>query len=242
MTLQQLKHLINTHSIISFDVYDTLIMRKVLHPYDVFKIIGETKAKKLNFDFFSERRRAEVELRDYTDPDLYDIYSQMQQNTGMNDQTLQMLLDSEIEFEKNISVPRQCIVDLFNEIKKQKRVYLISDMHLPYQTIKDILTHAGIVGYEELILSNVYRTCKKHDLYRKYLDIVGQEACLHIGDNYKTDFLKPTEYGIDTFWIPSAYEIFSRKNTEFVEPTSMPQRCILSEKIINEYQNPFDNI
>ena len=70
MKLCELNEQIEAHDVISFDIYDTLIMRKVFHPYDIFRIVGDEYASHISFDFFAERRRAEVELRTYTDPDV----------------------------------------------------------------------------------------------------------------------------------------------------------------------------
>ena len=240
MKLNQLMTLIEMHTAISFDVYDTLIMRKTLHPYDVFKLVGELYCSNLKFDFFIERRRAEIELRAYTDPNIYEIYSQMQSNIGFSDKIMQELLNTEIAIEIETAIPRQCVVDIFNKAVKDKRVFLISDMHLPSATIKNILHNFGIDGYEELILSNEQRTCKKKYLYEKYQERTYSESCLHIGDNYKTDYLRPRDFGIDTFWIPSAYDYFKSKNPDFIEPTSLDVRLKANERIIKEYQNPFE--
>ena len=47
-------------------------------------------------------------------------------------------------------------------------MFLISDMHLPIGTIKNNLDDFGITGYEDLLLSNEQRTCKKQALYKIY--------------------------------------------------------------------------
>lgn len=239
MMLNQLMDLKDKYTTISFDIYDTLILRKTFHPYDVFNMVEELYVPKLSFDFFQERRRAEVELRNYTDPNIYEIYSALQTNTGISSQTMQKLLNAEIETERKVTIPRQSVVDLYNEVKKSKRVFLISDMHLPIGTIKNTLDDFGITGYEDLLLSNEQRTCKKQALYKIYTDKFQHVNCLHIGDNYKTDYLRPRDFGIDTFWIPSAYEIFKSQNPHFIEPSSLDERLKLGEYISREYQNPF---
>ncbi len=239
MKLCELNEQIEAHDVISFDIYDTLIMRKVFHPYDIFRIVGDEYASHISFDFFAERRRAEVELRTYTDPDVYEIYAKMKDNTRASEETVQMLLRAEIVLEEKMTLPRRCVINIFNEAKKKKPVYLISDMHLPYGTIEGVLRRFCITGYRELFLSNVHKTCKKNALYRVYLDHISAGRCLHIGDNYKTDVVRPRDFGMDSYYIPSACDYFKSKNPDCIEPISMEERMKLNERVIREYQNPF---
>ena len=81
-----MKAQIRSHEIISFDIFDTLIMRKTFNPLDVFEIVG-SKARRLGLvfeDFFGLRRKAEME-NPIQEVNLYEIYDEFQRLTGITD-------------------------------------------------------------------------------------------------------------------------------------------------------------
>lgn len=64
LTDESIKKLIDESQVVSFDIFDTLLMRKVLYPIDVFKLV-EKKAKQKNLnikDFHKIRREAELSV------------------------------------------------------------------------------------------------------------------------------------------------------------------------------------
>ena len=67
-TRQALVRAIEEHDIISFDIFDTLVMRKVYVNKDVFRILAQRLDPKWDIDFFTARTQAESELSRETYP------------------------------------------------------------------------------------------------------------------------------------------------------------------------------
>lgn len=84
MTVKSIKELIqaaDAYDAVSFDIFDTLIMRRTLFPEDVF-IIVEQKLKARGFlcDFAANRKRAVLE-NTIPNPNIYEIYNQFAEFT-----------------------------------------------------------------------------------------------------------------------------------------------------------------
>ncbi|MGN0403165.1 MAG: hypothetical protein ACI4HQ_13030, partial [Acetatifactor sp.] len=76
MTKDALLSKINGCDVISFDIFDTLLVRRVLQPTDLF----ENLMNKYEFyhpDFCRKRISCERELYNSTNPNIYEIYSSM---------------------------------------------------------------------------------------------------------------------------------------------------------------------
>lgn len=116
----------------SFDIFDTLLARKVKIPTDIFKIIE----KKYGIpEFYNNRIKAEQLSNGYFD----DIYSKFKMLTGTNDQTIEQLKLIEIETEKANLIP------ICSNIEKVRSGdILVSDMYLPLNVIGEFLTSNGL--------------------------------------------------------------------------------------------------
>ena len=80
-------------------------------------------------------------------------------------------------------------------------------MYLPEKVYKEILERVGITQYHKLYVSCEYRTTKNQKLYEEYKRDVGTAKCLHIGDDYYADIVKPKEYAIDSYEVLSAFDM-----------------------------------
>ena len=65
--------------VVSFDIFDTLLVRPVMNPKDVFYLIAQKLDEKLGIDFLSMRWNAEDSLAD-SYATLEDIYSYIKEN------------------------------------------------------------------------------------------------------------------------------------------------------------------
>ena len=64
---------IDNHEIISFDIFDTILMRRVYEPTDVFSLVDLEMEDVLSCSFSKMRREAERRLLKNGEPDLYQI-------------------------------------------------------------------------------------------------------------------------------------------------------------------------
>ena len=217
---QHIKNKINTGSIpstqvlfdkiknyksVSFDIFDTLLKRKVNNPEDIFQLmqlnIGNTIP-----DFKDKRINAERQARLINNPreiTLDDIYNNFSDVSETQKEYLKKL---ELKFEKAALMPNKPIVDLFNKcVQARKLVFIISDMYLPFSFIESVLNEWGIKGYTKIYLSSDKHLTKRSgllfSLYLKENNLKGQD-CIHIGDSWQSDYKKAKSQSISAIHIP----------------------------------------
>nr|WP_302167719.1 hypothetical protein [uncultured Schaedlerella sp.] len=226
---------------ISFDLFDTLIMRKNLEPADLFDLL-ENKVKKkgiLAFNLKKNRRQAELLSEG---GDIYKIYSILQQITNLSNEECDIILQEEIECEKQYIIPRKKMVEIMMYAASiGKRVNIITNMYLPANVLEDILNEKGIIGYEKIYVSCEYGVSKGKGLFQKYKEDVIAKNYLHIGDDRNEDIEGANKYGLNSYEIKSAYAMLKSSNLRH----TIAYACNSNEKgmlglLISElFNNPF---
>jgi len=233
---EELQIQIQSHEVISFDIFDTLMMRKVLYPDDVFEIMGNRINNK---KFIALRREAMAKI---SNANIYEIYDEYQKMTNISDNEKDRLIELEIEIEKSVLIPREKMVQILNyAIGLGKKVYLISDMYFSKEILADILNSLGVKGYSDIFVSCDYKKLKSQGLYKIYKDRVQAPSYLHIGDNKEADYIYPKEYEIDCYNINSAYEMLeiSTYSKIIKETKTLSERNMLGLFIAYVFNNPF---
>jgi predicted HAD superfamily hydrolase len=212
--LNKITQAIDKHDVISFDVFDTLIARPYMNPFDMF--IHLEKIYKAE-GFAKERGEAEVRARNKTTMEeiTYDeIYSEI----GAD---FKSMYTHEIELEKQVLRAIPTIQEYFRYAAGQnKKIIIISDMYLPKSIIENILEANSYTGYyKAYISSDCLLTKHTGNLYSfviKDLEI-SPENLLHIGDNYYPDYLMARKNGIHSFHCAKIkQQLFHRmKNVKF---------------------------
>lgn len=238
-----LKNEINKHDVISFDIFDTLLMRKILMPDDLF-VIMEERLKELNIftgDFLKLRKESDFEIG-YTNPNIYDIYNNFKKKTGISEEIKNTILNMEIEYEKKVLVKRDKMVEILNYAKSiGKKVFLISDMYLPKEIIEDFLKSLGIIGYDNLFISCDVKKSKYTGIYSWFKEKNYGKTYLHIGDNEEADGKCAEKEGIDSFLIKSANSMLSISSAFGIERMckTINDRTIIGLIIAKLFNNPF---
>ena len=198
---KRLKKLIDSCSIVSFDIYDTLLFRACGKPEGVFELVAEENRIDPHL-FLLHRVEAEKKARENSNQKEITLEQIYQEMTYMDEYDQVTLLNAEKRIEQNIVYANKDIYELYQYALKYKKVILVSDMYLNIDTIKSALKNAGVDDYSELYLSSDIGFKKSNG---ELFDIVLQTEkikageLLHIGDNIKSDFIKPKEKGIQTF-------------------------------------------
>ena len=210
--------------VVSFDIFDTLILRNVLYPDDVFLIMQQDVEKISDFfkvnKFIDIRKMSEENARcklqfnspEYDDVTLEDIYFEFRIMTGLNSELVDKIKLLEETTEIYLSCPRKNGIYLLNYAKAiGKRIILTSDMYLGRECIEKILNKNKIAGYEKLFLSSEDKIAKfsgkLYDYVLRYLDIK-PTAIMHIGDNYEKDIQMANSKGIKTGFFPKTIDRF----------------------------------
>lgn len=206
---------VKQHDVISFDVFDTLIMRKVFMPQDVFRIVEKRIRKEfgIELDFCRIRTEAGLDSND-RNRKLNEIYEVMNQKLGLSEELLCKIIQTEIEVEKECCIPRRDMVKLYNEIQEEKDTYIISDMYLPIDVVQDILQECGVENVHNLWISAEKGKNKKSgELWKEFSESVVQgRSALHIGDNIHSDIEMPSTYGIDTYYVMSSIKMWENSS------------------------------
>lgn len=242
-SFQQLQQEIDRHEVISFDVFDTVIMRNVLYPMDVFAIMEE-KAKEHGIcvpDFGKTRALAEQSV-DCVSPNIYQIYDAFQKRQNISQVQKRILLDMELQTERQVLAVRDDIVKAVNyAVQRGKRVVFISDMYLPKELLSELLRSVGVEGYQDLLVSCDYHQTKYTRLYQLFMDQYPAQSYLHIGDNAEADGFCAKAHGMDVFLIPSALELLRLSSyREMLEHArTLNERSMLGMLAARVFCSPF---
>ncbi len=200
--------LLDQVDIISFDVFDTLILRDVENPTDVFDLVEtefnneyEERIDSFKMHRIDAERKARIKFgkKDVTFDEIY------QELSGVYDESSLIRLQ-QIEIEKELCVCKAnlAMMDFYQRmIKSGKRIIIISDMYLSANTIGRILNNCGYDGYEKLYVSSEYRCMKR---YGELFEVVKNDCAdshgkriLHIGDHPIADDKMAKKAGYRSF-------------------------------------------
>ena len=206
-----LKRRIDNAQIVSFDIFDTLIMRKIFSPEDVFRLLGN-RTKELNINTDIGAVRAKISAKCDSCASIDDIYMAIKEETDLSDEVIEDIKTIERDIDEQLCVARNDIVKLYEYcIESGKEVYLISDMYYTLQDIKQLLDKCGLSVIDD---RHIWISCEKKkdkisgSLWKEYSSVVGENAkCIHIGDNKTGDIENPAKYGIDSYYVMSGKDM-----------------------------------
>lgn len=196
---------------ISFDLFDTLITRRVYHYTDIFALMNERlKAEGIYIPNFCKTRiSAEKDLSRKTAPTLIQIYKEVLRRTGGSFLEAEELADKEWELDFSTMLPRDEVCKVFrNAVANGKQAFIITDSYFRKEEIEMILRRFGISGYKELFVSSEYETSKTQHLFDEVILKTGCTKALHIGDDEIADIEAASARGWQTYRIFSGMDLF----------------------------------
>ncbi|MBE5865482.1 MAG: hypothetical protein E7292_04595 [Lachnospiraceae bacterium] len=241
-SLNELKSVVQSYEVISFDIVDTLLIRKVMSPFDVFRIVElRLQSQYGEIDFCGVRKRATSMLEQ---PTYDEIYAKISETSGWDLETVETAKRLEQEIEKSLLVARNDVAGLCNEIMQEKEVYFVSDMYFTKETLWELLTINGInAKREQIIVSCELRKDKKSgELWQWYKDdVVKERRALHIGDNLKSDVDMPRKYGIESYYVMSVNEMLEHSSIKDIVPNIVSVQSSLAMGMVcaKVFNSPF---
>jgi FMN phosphatase YigB (HAD superfamily) len=224
-------------STVSFDVFDTLIMRKNdpadsinATVYYAMRIMGIPRIE-INFDkvlaarvkawqtLISNRKRAkEIPCEDAEIHEMYPIWFTFLSiefpEADVNSQLTEMISEFEFSLEKWSLEPISEMKDLLFSLRHKKfRFIFISDMYFSKNQIFTILNKCGFEDvFAEGYVSGELGVLKRTGNLFKFVVNQGEIISLHIGDNTLADFESPRNYGIPSIcFVHKSVKIARRK-------------------------------
>ena len=250
--------------VVSFDVFDTLIVRPFWTPADLFLFLDKRASELLNtvdvINFSSYRKACEAEAREQSsaeDVTLSEIYACIQNHSPFSKEVTCALMEYEKELEMRFCMARNSAAELFQLARRyDKTVIVVSDMYLPGDFVCSILKKNGIEPDYVFVSGDLGVTKGSGNLFRYVSSKIGIDysAIVHIGDNRKTDVSVPGKLGIQTFHYPRtinlmkktgykrAYEQIRSSISNFHAMEELGIRCMLAISANRIFDDPFKSV
>ena len=218
------KSLLN-YDVVSFDIFDTLLLRPFVSPKDIFFILAE---KLMIPDFYNIRINAEQKARKINaekgmrDISIYDIYEVIKQEIGLD---VEYGVNVEFETELEFCIPNPYMKRIYKLLVAQnKRIIAVSDMYLPKQMILKLLHKCGYNSFYEVYVSNEYNMIKADgSLFNFIIKELGNLNFIHIGDNYKSDILGSSIAGWNNWFYKNVNDIGKEYRANGMSPRTYGQ-------------------
>lgn len=207
----------------SFDVFDTVISRKVLDPIGIFYKVQEMMKADGSFPpslvckYPEIHKNTEMIIREYyrkskdirhsdnLEISLDEILERIGGVYGLTDVQKDNLRNWEIDIEIENTIPLPKQIELIRKyLAEGDKVILISDMYLPKNVITRMLEKADpLLAELPLFLSNEYGVLKVHkslyyEVYKTFEPFYDFKKWIHYGDNVDADQNAARRCGINT--------------------------------------------
>lgn len=204
---------------VSFDLFDTLLIRR-MHDPDMVKpavaryisnraaargvIKSWQQVQKLRDGFEQEQRRETAQQFNDHEACYPDYMARIVTSLfgpQPDDSLLQEITDYELEVENSVLVPRTELVSWLRNLKEQgKTILVVSDIYLPAGHLERLIAHAGFLDQVDGVISSAdsflaKASGKAFPMIRKRFSL-DYAQWLHVGDNPISDGLRPVEHGI----------------------------------------------
>lgn len=213
VTKAELEEKIRNAEVVSFDLFDTLVMRRTLYPDDMAEYVNSCLQEKGIYidDFCRKRLAAEKELSGSNAPTLVGIYQDVLDKSEINAEsniTAKQLADLEWNIDFGLLVPREDVCGIFRKTAVAgKKLYVVSDTYYGKTQLIQLLEKCGITEYTDILSSSDYGTGKLQGLFGILKDKEQSEKCLHIGDDIVADVESASKWGVETFRIYSGLDL-----------------------------------
>lgn len=237
------KHAMESHDIISFDLDKTLFTSTYLWEIDFYE------------DIKTELQERKIEIPDFTER-LMTLESE--DNCASMEQLIVQLIDAEkmpLEQRQEVQelirdkivemfIPRTSMLEVVKDaIVSGKRVCLIEDKQgcrLSKTLWEKILRKHGLEGYDDIVCSADYGVGKLNGLYRVVMEQYGKSTYLHIGSDLESDILMPQLYDMDTFLVKSAEELYKRLDPIASQSVQHKEiRLLIADYILEVYNKEY---
>lgn len=208
--ISEIKTQVDKYDIISFDIFDTLLLRAYANPDDLFLHLQTINDDE---DFPTKRGYAyrtacvrNPQREEMTLDLIYDVLGKRYQS----------MKQQELDMEESVLTTNPEMLEVFNYAKsKGKKIIIVSDMYLPGTFLEKVLQKNGFEGYHKLYVSSDFNKTKRSgNLYKHVLNElnISPNQMLHIGDNHAVDCQVANAFGIASFYYEKIMIRFLNKN------------------------------
>lgn len=251
--------------VLSLDIFDTLLWRKVPLPQDVFVLLGN-KLKREGWlvsavpaeafiDFrMNAEKIARTKKKESTEVNLREIYwelsglfvqisiEQMVEGVkGITDPSdVDDLISIELDIEKQLLQFDDNIVNLIEYAHNSGvKVVLVSNTYFSQDNIETFLKFRPEVYQliSDFFISSEYGVGKEDGLFAKMIEklTIAPDKILHIGDHFELDYKKPKTYKIPTIYYPK----YDDHITECLNREWEKSDVTIKQALLDDYEGDF---
>lgn len=189
---------------VSFDVFDTLVVRPFLTAHgsrDFLSLLVQKRHGLENFGRLRTQAEAKARARAGKDVDLGTVYATLQEDTGLASGVADAIQALELSTEQTLLKPRREVVATLESLASDGRrtVLGVSDMYIGQKDLRSLLPAS--VNHS---LSKLYVSCDtgwRKDTDEGWRALVATEHAdpkrwLHVGDNEHADVMRPLHAGM----------------------------------------------
>jgi FMN phosphatase YigB (HAD superfamily) len=195
----ELWQLIQQHDIVSFDVFDTLLIRRVAQPTDVFELVGRRagvpRYRRLRIAAEARARERKRETTGHPEVDLEEIFRELRKDVHHRTQEL---MAAELAMERLVLRPNPAVRAMFDAASAAgATIVATSDSYFTADFIEQCLVEAGWPVSRVLVSGEIGKSKHKGDLFAHLADCMSVRPgrILHIGDNLQSDFKSALKAG-----------------------------------------------
>lgn len=207
---RRLARMLRAAQAVSFDVFDTAVLRALAQPVDLFRLMETAVSRILGEDsnFVVARPQAEATARERAwrnrrsaEVSLDEIYDVLGEMMGLDPGTASPLIQAELDTEFAVCRGNPFIHVVYRWcLDHDKRVAFISDTYWPQSAIAELLQRCGYDAYDALLVSSAAGKSKADGkLHREARSLLPARRWLHIGDNYDSDVVMARKQRMKTW-------------------------------------------
>ena len=230
---------ISLMKLVSFDIFDTCLIRKCGAPENVFDVLslraftGEIEECERQ-EFVAARRMAELKIAEenphYTLQGIWDAFAW--EHPMLKSKAELYYLEQETE--RAMLVPVLKIRDQVNQLRnKGHRIIFISDMYLPFSFLCNVMREHGFMQDGDSLYVSCECDAEKQtgELYKYVRDkerLSSFRKWHHHGDNLQSDYAVPRQLGIKCTLVNHAYTPYQQQWVNNTYPLTYKSPGILA--------------
>lgn len=201
---EEAAELLSGYDVVTFDLFDTLVLRPFRSPADLFYLVG-MKLNYLNFKNLrvtaeQEARKIKFQREKTYEVTLREIYDYMEQYMGIDSQRG---MEAEMETEISLCQPNPYLKEIYHLLfARGQKMAVVSDMYLPKTVLRKILDSCGYTQLTEIFVSCEERVSKHEgglfSLVKQHFG--GEKRYIHMGDNPKADVDSAKRQGFEAVY------------------------------------------
>jgi FMN phosphatase YigB (HAD superfamily) len=205
--------------VVSFDIFDTVIVRKVQAPRDVFLFLADyapfknvgtaVHVAQLRYDAEMIARRRTYLVTGSGEATLTEIHAELAKLANIDVALVPEMVAAERDIELGLCIAHPYLRHVYQRARKAgKIVWFVSDTYHDAAFLRELLANAGYNDANDRIVSSCDERCSKGSgkLLPKLVLQAGlaQHEFVHVGDNLNSDCALPSQAGINGVWHPLA--------------------------------------